>query len=215
MKEYKDILVLENDIKEVPYILERALNKEQVPIEYWYNFNYSFYHNSSENFLRLKNLSLDTLVVTNPSFVGADNQFSGYLNLFLKMKEHGIKLDIAIIYYPNFFTYLLRYLANEQNYMKKENNHRMIKEVLDYHNVYEFSNTISDSVKITYESLMEYYIETHKKLNITNCRIKATGEVYPAYFVYYADTLNGSFINLYIENEYNNKFTFDEIEILK
>lgn len=162
---YDKILVVENDMKEVPYILNKILNKVDLPIDYWFNFNYSFYHSSVESFKRLNKLNEKTLIVSNPSFVGEDNQLSRYITLFLKLKELNIKLNFAIIYPENFYMYLLNFLSNEQNYMKKENNHRMIKEILDFHLIYEIpygdlrEELISQSSIITYESLMDNYIK--------------------------------------------------------
>ena len=88
MKDYKNILVFENDteFQGLPGNVKDILKHETVPYDVWFNFNYSFYHSSIENFERLSKLDNNTLVVTAPSFVGADNQFSRYIGLFLKLK---------------------------------------------------------------------------------------------------------------------------------
>ena len=216
---YDNILVVENDIKETPYILNKILSKVDLPIDYWFNFNYSFYHNSEENFKRLASLNEKTLIVSNPSFVGADNLLERYINLFLKLKELNIKLNFAIIYPDNFYMYLLQFLSKEDNYMKKENNHRMIKEILDFHLIYEIpygdldEELISQSRIITYDSLMDNYIETHRKYP-DRIKVKESGEIYDAYYVYYENTLEESEISLIIPNDYNNKFKLTEIEKL-
>lgn len=214
---YDKILVVENDMKEVPYVLEKILSKVDLPIEYWFNFNYSFHHSSAENFKRLANLNGKTLIVSNPSFVGADNQFSRYINLFLKLKELNIRLYFAVIYPENFYMYLLKFLSDEQNHMKKENNHRMIKEILDFHVVYEIpygdlsEELISQSKHITYNSLMDNYIETHRKYP-DKIKIKESGEIYDAYFISFGNTLEDTYITLKIPDDYNNKFKLTEIE---
>ena len=219
--DYDKILVVENDNKEVPFVLEKILNKVDLPIDYWFNFNYSFYHNSAENFKRLAKLNEKTLIVSNPSFVGADNLLERYINLFLKLKELNIRLSFAIIYPDNFYMYLLKFLTKEQSYMKKENNHRMIKELLDFHIIYEIpygdlsEELISQSSIITYDSLMDNYIETHRKYP-DKFKVKETGEIYEAYFISFGEskTIEDIEVTLKIPNDYNNKFKLTEIEKL-
>ena len=223
-KTFNKILVVENDNKEVPFILNKILNKVNLPneIEYWFNFNYSFYHNSEENFKKLAKLDENVLIVSNPSFVGADNLLERYINLFLKLKELNIKLNFAILYPDNFYLYLLKFLSSEQNYTKKENNHRMIKEILDYHTIYEVpysdlnEELISQSSIITYESLMSNYIETHRKCP-DKFRVKKTDEVYDAYMLYFGNKnkLEDIEITLKIPNDYNNKFKLSGNEVEK
>lgn len=187
MKAFKNILVLEND-NEVPSYISTILGLISAPKDYWYNFIWSFYHNRDENMKRLGSIPEDTLLFAAPSFVGAENQFSGYLNLFLQLAESGKKLDIAVVYYDGFFMYLLKFLYKESNQLKNENNHRMLKEVLDFHNIYEvdFHNLdfdeleekglASQSKRITYEALAEFYFDAHRKSN-TKIRIKDNGKV--------------------------------------
>lgn len=216
---FDNILVVENDIKEVPFLLKKILKNIELPIDYWYNFNYSFYHNSAENFKRLAKLSEKTLIVSNPSFVGADNLLSRYISLFMKLKELNINLNFALIYPNNFYLYLLEFLSNEYNYDKKQNHHRMIKEILDFHNIYEIpyddldEDLISQSKHITYESLMENYFESHRK-HADKVKIKETGEIYSVNYVYYGNSLDKCELTLNIPNDYNNSFKFNEIEKL-
>ena len=211
---YDKILVVENDMKEVPYILNKILNKVDLPIDYWFNFNYSFYHNSAESFKRLNKLNEKTLIVSNPSFVGADNQFSRYINLFLKLKELNIKLNIAILYSSDFFVYLLKHLSSESSYMKKEVNHKQLKEILDFHSIYKIESDIGTSILIDYDKLLESYFETHRKLEKTKVRVKATGEIYNVQYIYYGDDFDSIDLTLEIENDYNNSFKLNEIEKL-
>lgn len=215
MKKYEKILVFENDIEQqgLPRQLKTLLKKEDVPTEVWYNFNYSFYHSSEDNFKRLSKLS-DTLVVTMPSFVGADNQFSRYINLFLKLKELNIKLNIAILYSSDFFVYLLKHLSSGSSYMKKEVNHKQLKEILDFHSIYKIESDIGTSILIDYDKLLESYFETHRKLEKTKVRVKATGEIYNVQYIYYGDDFDSIDLTLEIENDYNNSFKLNEIEKL-
>ena len=216
---YDKILVLENDNKEVPYLLKKILKNIVLPIDYWYNFNYSFYHNSEENFKRLTKLSEKTLIVSNPSFVGADNLLSRYISLFMKLKELNIRLSFAIIYPDNFYMYLLKFLTDEYNYNKKQNNHRMIKEILEFHNIYEIpygdldEDLISQSKHITYESLMENYFESHRK-HADKVKIKESGEIYDVISVHYSDDIDKCTLTLNIPNDYNNSFKFNEVQKL-
>ena len=216
MINYKRILVFENDLEHqgLPRQLKTLLNKEDVSYDVWYNFNYSFYRSAEENFKHLSELPEDTLVVTEPSFVGADNQFSRYINLFLKLKELNIKLNIAILYSSDFFVYLLKHLSIETRYMKKEVNHKQLKEILDFHSIYKIESDIGTSILIDYDKLLESYFETHRKLGKTKVRVKATGEIYNVQYIYYGDNFDSIHLTLEIENDYNNSFKLNEIEKL-
>jgi len=230
MKNFNKILVIENDSVEISYLAQFAIKNEKVAIEKWLNFNNSFVHNKEENFKRLANLK-DTLVVANPSFVGADNQFGSYLLLFYKLKELGIKLDIAIIYNESFRVYLLNFLVNSNNNAsKKTSNMQLLKDVLEFHNIYEIihdvydaKNTIVDntieesSIIISWQSLMYDYVETDRHLGRTKFKIKTTGEIYEAYYINYKETdyvnsMRSSNVTLFIEDQPNNSFKLSELE---
>jgi hypothetical protein len=194
MKEYKDIIVLENDIEHIGLnrFLGMVLKNETVNVDMFWDFSSTFHYEREKSFERLKAINSDTLVLTNPSFVGSDNSFSGYLGLFLLLKQMNIKLDVAIIYYDGFFKYLIDFMYGESNYLKNQNNHRMLQEVLEFHTIYEidFNNvnlnngTIKNSSKlITWDNLNSYYFETHRKLPKTMMRVKATGEVYHLIYI--------------------------------
>jgi hypothetical protein len=57
-------------------------------------------------------------------------------------------------------------------------------------------------------------MEAHKKIGRTKCKIKATGEVYDVYGVYYGKSLKDSHITLYIEKDPNNRYSLEELEKL-
>lgn len=221
MQDYKNILVFENDMEfqGLPSIVKTLLKNEIVEYDVWFNFNYSFYHNSVENYDRLSKLNNDTLIVTYPSFVGADNQFNKYIGLFLKLKQMNIKLNIAIMYSSNFYVYLLNFLSNEENYLKKENNHGQLKNILEFHNIYNIDiktlhdkKPIYDKIElITYDKLIESYFETHRKLKITKCKVISTNEIYDAYSIHYYENFEETTITLKIENNSNNSFHLNEI----
>lgn len=214
MKNYNKILVFENDSNELSYLANQVLREETVPVENWFDFNSSFYHNKEENFKRLAAIDKDTLIVSNPSFVGAENQFTGYLYLFLKLKDLNIKLDIAIVYHESFLVYLLKFLSEESNYLKKESNHKLLREVLDFHTVYEIDNktyNIKESFQLTYERLMKHYVESHRKLAPTKFRVNETGAEYTVAYVYYHKELADTKIVLLIPDNYSNEFSFDQL----
>lgn len=212
MKNYKNILVQENDSKEIPCYLQNVLRKETVDINYWYDFSMSFYRNNDGSFKRLHNVTSDTLMISAPSFVGLGNEFEGYLMLFLKLKELGTRVTLAIIYTDNFFVMLLNFLTMG-NALKKKNNHELLKEVLPFHTIYEIKYTgmsndsLSDVTHITYELLMAYFYETKMMVKVV-----ATGEIYEVYRVYYVDPVENTDIVLRIESNPNNKFKPEEIE---
>ena len=107
----------------------------------------------------------------------------------------------------------LEFLNDETNGAKKANNHRILKEVLDFHNIYEIlDNDEYNVIHLTYDYLMQFYLERHHALGIDKCRIKATGEIYDVYAVYYHKDYKKAEITLRIESDCNNKYSFGELE---
>jgi hypothetical protein len=222
MKDYNQILVLENDTEHMglPSVVSDLLKNEPYKTDIWFNFSYSFYNKKEENFKRLSEISEDTLLVSYPSFVGLDNQFDKYLLLFFQLKTMNIKIDINIIFYEDFEIFLLKFLSEEKTYLKKERNHEILKEILDFHNIYVspyLSNvSFKESAKlITYDNLMFNYYETHRKLEVTKCKVKSTGEIYDAYYILYYKNFKETKITLKIEGDFNNSYRLDEIEKIK
>ena len=76
---YNKILVFENDIKEVPSYLSNILDEQKEPIEYWFNFSSDVNYRSEEAIKRISEISVDTIIIAAPSFVGYGNAFSSYL----------------------------------------------------------------------------------------------------------------------------------------
>lgn len=217
MKAFNKIVVFENDDHELSYLATKAIqavNKNNAEVEPWFNFHISFTWDKEKAFGRLKQISSEdkTIVITNPSFAGPDNAFTNYLLLFLKLKEMNIKLDVGIIFYDGFITFLLEFLNDETNGAKKANNHRILKEVLDFHNIYEIEDDSFNVIHLTYDYLMQFYLERHHALGIDKCRIKATGEIYDVYAVYYHKDYKKAEITLRIESDCNNKYSFGELE---
>lgn len=217
MKQFEKILVLENDWKEVPRQISKYLRKnENTPHEIWYNFNYDLIGNYEAGIKRLVDESSKSYFVCAPSFVGTDNQFTSYLHLFYKLKELNASIDIDILFYEGFISHLMSFLSDNCAYSKKMNNHLLLKEILDFHNISEVHCITHEKTHITWDLLMSYYLETARNYK-DNVRIKATGEIYPVYSIYYADNNNidDSDVMLYIEDQPNNKFKFSELEKIK
>ncbi len=212
---YNKILVFENDIKEVPAYLSNILDEQKEPIEYWFNFSSDVNYRSEEAIKRISKISKDTIIIAAPSFVGYDNSFSSYLLLFTKLKQLNIKLTIYLFDYDGFRLRLLNFIKNESNSLKKEHIKETLKDVLDFHNIYEiqsWSDTdLNLSVHINFDYLMFYYIETHRKLERTKFKVIATGEIYETYHVWY-NKFDVAEIQLYIENNSNNNYSWSELE---
>lgn len=180
---YDKILVLENDIEfqGLPSILKHILIDATIPHKVWWNFD-----NTSDDDTYLHLLNDKTLLLAYPSFAGPGNTLENKLFFFLKLKEAGIKINLCVIYYTDFYWYILQWL-NDYNFnkAKKKNKLQLLKEILDFHNITYIkymdatlkNNVIEEhSIKITYDSIIENYFETD-----SNVKIKETGEVYPVY----------------------------------
>lgn len=198
------IYVLENDPKEIPSWLVNSLGDRDYAI--WYDFNISFHWDSEAAFKKLASFKVDDLLVTSPSFVGADNSFSSYLLLFYKLKEMGVKLRLAVLYTEeSFYTYLLNFLSAESNYLKKEENIRKVKEILEFHVLYEIpyinycASDLSEMVHISSEKIFTDYVETHRRLECT--KFIYNDKIYPAYYIHYKTPIGDSEIVLYIEED--------------
>lgn len=172
MKDYSKILVFENDHESqgLNMVISKIKNSEDVPFEVWWQFNGSLMRDLEDSLERIQNIDTNTVVLANPSFVGAENSLSGYIILMMKLKELGKRLDIAIVYQDGFLKYLKdEYIGRAGNDLKKENNERLLREVLDFHNVYEIDyedirqdgrNILNSSKLILFtDNSPEYYID--------------------------------------------------------
>lgn len=217
MKQFEKILVLENDWKEVPRqvtkYIERSLN---TPHEIWFNFNYDLIGNYEAGIKRLVEESNKSYFVSAPSFVGSDNQFEKYLFIFYKLKELDASIHIDLLFFDGFISYLMDFLSDGYNYSKKQQNHAILKEILDFHTITEVHVRTFERTHITWDLLMSYYLETNKS-NRDNVRIKATGEIYPVYCVYYNsyNDMDNSKVTLLIEDQPNNSYLLSEVEKIK
>lgn len=96
--------------------------------------------------------------------------------------ESDIRLDLAILYYPNFYNYVLKWMHDLDTRKAREEKLPMLKTVLEYHSIYEIDRDkawmnelpLEEScTRITWDSLMSNYFKRKDKV-----RIKATGEVF-------------------------------------
>lgn len=157
MKAFDHVLVLENDEKEIPSSLQRVLSKQHkdTRIEYWFGFNISLSNDPLYVFDKLKEEATSAFIVTQPSFVGYDNEFQKYVYLFLKLIDKEIKLDIAILFNNEFKQLLIEFINQNVNASKLEVLRDQIKSILEYHSIREIivEDDKIDIVKINYEDL--------------------------------------------------------------
>lgn len=228
MINYTKIVVFENDseFQGLPYIMNILQSNETVKFDVMWNFSNLFLQkNIEETFKKLSEIdNTNTICLANPSFVGAGNSLENYFTIFLKLKELNVKLNLAIIYNEGFFIKLLKFLYKEDNYLKKQNNHRILKEILDFHDIYELDSSdinlkkakISETYKkVNFDDLLKYYVESHRKLERTKFKIKSSGEVYNCVYVnHHIDNLDELKVTLEIPNDYNNSYFLNELERL-
>lgn len=228
MKGFKKILVLENDIEKqgLPNIIEDILEASSTPYDVWWWFSQSIRQHSAEGIQRFAETHGNTFYLSYPSFVGWDNSFEDKLHLFKVLKEHGIKLNIGICHYPNFFNYLVKkmYEFNRKTYIEDLECYNILKECVEFHNIYDInylsvrsSDNIENELKlITWEDLSKYFFkckESKKDKDFDSVKVLATGEIYPVYHVSIdKENINESYLNLYIEGDYNSKFKFSDLE---
>lgn len=218
MNNFKQVLVLENDLEQngVPSWLKREIESINLPTEYWYDFRMTLYRYKQLSMERFLNLSEDTLLLSAPSFVGYDNSFESYVHLFYQLKELNKSVNLAIVFPEGFFMYLLHYLSDEDNLSKKEQRHRILKDILDFHNIYEIEFLGDNVQKITYENLVSFYYERHRQKR-EQVIIKETNEIVDVVYVSYPksnnfDDIRITIINPLDETERNVDYNIHQIE---
>jgi len=152
----KKFLILENDIEQqgLPDFLQDVLDiNKEIPYKVWWWFGEDVRQNPEKSFERFSNIDSDTFILTNPSFVGYGNSFEGKLNLFCKLMELGIKIRIGVIYYPDFYWFLVKWLHDRGCYVgsqkEKDKEIAKLKACLDYHEIYSIKfDTILNDVPI-------------------------------------------------------------------
>lgn len=192
MKDFTKFLILENDIEHqgLPDTLKRITEAwTEIPYEVWWWFSEDIRQHADQCLDRFKNLEPGTVILSNPSFAGYGNSFTGKLHLFAVLKSQGIKLDMVIVYYPNFFDYVLNwfYETASKPKVEREKQRNLLKEVLEYHNVTyvtfealtdatirakELPEFFSITTPLTYELIIDkYYSEKSKVRQISTGRI--------------------------------------------
>ncbi len=173
----KKFLILENDTPHqgLPDMLTDCLEMiSDVPYDVWYFFNVDVQNHPKESLARFAAVESDTLILSYPSFVGYGNSFEGKLRLFKTLKDKGIRLNLAIMKYPDFYWYLVKWV-NDENYnpKKKKEEIEILKEVLDFHSIgyFRYDDVVIREIpffeaikSITWESLELYYYPRKSKV---------------------------------------------------
>lgn len=221
---YKDLLILENDSFKIPHYLQDILDETSIPFEIWFWFAEDVRQNTQKSFARFAAIKSTTFLITSPSFVGLGNSFEGKLFLFKKLMEAGIKINIGVMYYPDFYWFLVKWLHETGAYIgsqkKKNLEINSLKKCLSFHRIYRLDSNnvliedqpLFESMElITWETLMPNYFPTKLKV-----KVKSTGEIWPIYWTYInIDDPEKSEITLHMPDQPNNKFKLSEIEHLK
>ena len=192
MNNIKKFLILENDIQHqgLPYILTDCLETiPEIPYDVWYWFGEDVRQNPEKSFARFAAVESETLILSYPSFVGYGNSFEGKLHLFKVLKDKGIKLNLALMKYPDFYWYVVKWMNDDNhNPKKKAEEIEVLKKVLDYHTIGYFTyndiviheKPFFESIKdITWESLEGYYYPRKSK-----CKEISTGVIREVNHVY-------------------------------
>jgi len=175
----KEFLILENDIEAqgLPDFLQDVLDiNKNIPYKVWWWFGQDVSQNPEKSIKKFSNISQDTFLLTNPSFVGYSNSFEEKLNLFYKLMELGIKIKIGVVYYPDFYWFLVKWLHDTGCYVgaQKVKNKEIdkLKSCIEYHEIYSISyNTILNDTpiqeaikRITWEWLNKMYFKDKSKV---------------------------------------------------
>ncbi len=189
MKDFNKILVLENDIEHqgLPDQIDNVIHSIGKPHDVWWWFGEDVRQNTERSLKRFAEITPDTLVMTQPSFVGYGNTFEGKLALFAKLAEMNVRLMLGIVYYPDFYLYVL-YWLHRLDKKERERYIPMLKLALESHEIYcvdwmeiyVHNAKFSDCIKqLTWEDISKNYYD--KKID--RVRIKSTGEVFKIGYV--------------------------------
>lgn len=186
MTEISRILVLENGSEKqgLPFNVKKTIQKDGGRShKAWFDFGIDIRTTPKESIAEFAAQTPDTLILSQPSFVGWDNSFDDKLHLFKKLKDLNIKLTVAVIYQPNFYWFVIKWLSDLSDMKKKyrEASKTLLKECLEFHNIhyilpYDACNqkkSLADCmIPLTWEYLVQNYYEKGDKI-----KINATGKV--------------------------------------
>lgn len=130
-KSLRQIMVLENDLSEIPSRLKDVLNSEY---EVWYNFNSDSESELSDKIQKFKSIYNNYIFYASPSFVGYGNSFEHYLFMLIELKNNNINIEIHIL-----FDNLIDYIKSEVlvgNKSKQSALKNNLTDVLNYHNIF-------------------------------------------------------------------------------
>jgi len=213
MKNFKSILVLENDseFQGVPRILAEYLKQFDCEIIYWYDFSRDVEVYTESSIKRLKAISSDVYIVCYPMFIGA--AFDNYMTLLYTVAKT-TSLNIGVVqtdYGDSLEQRLLNYMYDGYNKSKRQRSIEILEKVLTSHNIYSVVTDFEEhkTEYIDFDNIIQYYFETDRK-NPDKVKIKESGEVYNV--VYVNTFLDDFYLTLNIPDDYNNKYKLNEIE---
>lgn len=214
MQNFKKLLILENDTQSqgLPEMLEDCINNQKLPYNVWWWFNQSIIQKPEESFKTFSEIDSETLLVSYPSFAGYGNTFESKIYLFDKLKEQNIKLNIAILYYPSFYWFLIKWLHNISPSItgdkEKQKVIKVFKEVIEYHNIsfFTYDKPLLESInRITWQTLEPNYFYRDQKL-----KIKSTGEIINFFSICVNENKPENTKITYLEELENDKYTFND-----
>jgi len=186
------VLILENDSKfqGFPDIIQDFIqDNPKLKVDEWFWFGEDVRQNPEKSMKRFASIKDCTMVLTYPSFVGAGNSFEGKLWLFSKLMENNIKIKITVIFYPDFYWFLVKWLHDGYDPRKKKADIETLKKVLQYHEIYSLKYgdvrrshkgvDFDTLTRISWEDLSKNYFPKKEKV-----RVIASGKVYPVSYVH-------------------------------
>lgn len=199
------VLILENDseFQGLPTVLKDIVEEnDHLKFETWFWFGEDVRQNTEKSFKRFAALQPDTMLLTYPSFVGVGNSFEGKLRLFAALMEKGIKIKISVIFYPDFYWYLVKWANDMMDPRKKKVDIETLKLVLQYHEIYTIKyldvhrshqkTDFNELKRLTWEDLSKHCFLRKEKVKVVK-----TGEVYPLMYVHInVDQPDKSTVNL-------------------
>ena len=167
-------LVLENGPEDLglPDELKDVLDINDIPYDVWYWFSIDVNQEPKETMERFATLDKDTFLITHPSFVGLGNSFESKLRLFQALMEKNIKVNIGVLYYSDFYWFLIKWLhavgAAHDSQKRKNKEIQTLKKCLEFHEIYTipYDTAYMDEVpvlecrkRITWKWLEENYFK--------------------------------------------------------
>jgi hypothetical protein len=192
MKKIKKVLILENDseFQGFPDVIKDFLeDNPKLEVDKWFWFGEDVRQNPIKSLERFASVKDDTMVLTYPSFVGHGNSFEGKLSVFAQLMKHNVKLKMTIIFYPDFYWYLVKWMHDGYDPRKKKADIEILKSVLQFHEIYTLKHhdvrrshkevDFKKLPRLTWSDLEKNYFQRKEVV-----RVKATGKEYPLMYIH-------------------------------